>query len=130
MAVPPLSATLHYYHVDVAQLLILNGALAPRDNVGGGVIDKNIQLFLKGTIVSLSMFCFYPKNVYSTRSKQTKISLSSSSPLVMFQGKLGILELILKYVRNPKPQELHIFCQLICLLPTFIEDVPHEETDY
>ena len=78
---PPLSAALHYYHVDVAQLLILNKVLAPLDDdehdVGDGIIDTNIQLFLKGTILSLSTFCCHPKNVYSTRSKQTKLSLSS-----------------------------------------------------
>ena len=84
----------------------------------------NVELFFKGTIIPAASFRRHPKNEYATRSKRIKLSSSSSSPLVMFKGKSGILELISKYAGNPKPQELRIFRQLLVRLPAFIEDVP------
>ena len=68
----------------------------------------NVELFLKGTILPSASFRRHPKNEYVTRSKRMKLSSSSSSsssPLVMLKGKSGILELISKYVGNPKPQK-------------------------
>ena len=84
----------------------------------------NVELFFKGTIIPAASFRRHPKNEYATRSKRIKLSSSSSSLLVMFKGKSGILELISKYTGNPKPQELRIFRQLLVRLPAFIEDVP------
>ena len=83
---------------------------------------ERIHLFLKGTIVSSSTLRRHPKNDYVTRSKRMKVS---PSPLVMFKGKSGILELVAEYVGYPTAaHELRIFRQLIDLLPAFIEDVP------
>ena len=92
---------------------------------------EHFQLFLKGTILSSSTFRRHPKNEYATRSKRMRLSsTTTSSSLVTFKGKSGILELISKYLGNPKPQELRIFRQLIRLLSTFIEDVPFVEEEY
>ena len=91
---------------------------------------EHFQLFLKGTILSSSTFRRHPKNEYATRSKRMRLSsTTTSSSLVMFKGKSGILELISKYLGNPKPKELRIFRQLIRLLSTFIEDVPFVEEE-
>jgi len=113
----------HYWTLDkrVTLLLWAQDAVTTHDN---------FQVFLTGTIIPFTSFRRHPKNEYATRSKRTKVSPSSSSPLVMLKGKSGILELISNYVGTPKPQELRIFRQLIRLLPTFIEDVPEEELDY
>ena len=79
----------------------------------------NVKLFLTGTLVSASSCRRYPKNEYATRShKRMKVVLS---PLVLFQGKSGILELVAAYVEpKPKPHEFHLFRQLIEHLPAFI----------
>ena len=79
----------------------------------------NVKLFLTGTLVSASSCRRYPKNEYATRShKRMKVVLS---PLVVFQGKSGILELVAAYVEpKPKPHEFHLFRQLIEHLPAII----------
>ena len=96
----------------------------------------NFQLFLKGTILAASTFCRHPNNDYATRSnKRLKLAVTtatatattpSSSPLVLFQGQAGILELISHYVGRLPPRDLRTFRQLLVLLPAFIEDVPFE----
>ena len=162
-ACSPLHTALLRGYFDVVHWLILNGALASRDDVDICIIDDivmrrdlgqhdswsedkrlpilswaqdaitthdMIQLFLKGTILSSSSFRRHPNNEYATRSKRMRLSsTTTSSSLVMFKGKSGILELISKYLGNPKPQELRIFRQLIRLLSTFIEDVPFVEEE-
>ena len=95
-------------------------------------VHDNVQLFLTGTIIPSPLFCRHPNNQYATRSKQTKVSPLSSSPLVMVKEKLGILKSVVEYVGYPTPQELDICCQLICLLSAFIDDalfVKEEEED-
>ena len=89
-------------------------------------IHATFQLFLKGSILPASSFRRHPSNYYATRSKRIKVSSSTktTSPLVIFNGKSGILELISEYTGIPKPKELRIFRQLMDLLPAFIEDVP------
>ena len=54
---------------------------------------------------------------------------TTTSPLVIFQGKSGILKLIPKYVGISTEQDLCTFRQLMVLLPAFIEDVPFDEDD-
>ena len=170
-ACSPLHTALLRGYFDVVHWLILNGALASRDDVDICIIDDivmrrdlgqhdswsedkrlpilswaqdaitthdMIQLFLKGTILSSSSFRRHPNNEYATRSKRMRLSstaaASSSSPLVIFKGKSGILELISKYVGVPQPREIRIFRQVMVLLPAFIEDVPFdlvdEDSDY
>ena len=87
---------------------------------GAITIHDNFQLFLKGTIVSTS---FYETG---TTSKRMKLSPSSSlsSPLVIFNGKSGILELISEYVGIPSAKDLRTYRQVNDLLSAFIEDVP------
>ena len=88
----------------------------------------NVHAFLRGTIVSASSssVCRHPKNPYATRShKRRKVS---SSPLVMFKGKSGILELIAHYIAGTS-QQLRTLRQLVNLLPAFIADVPFVEED-
>ena len=89
-------------------------------------IHATFQFFLKGTILPASSFRRHPSNYYATRSKRIKVSSSTktTSPLVIFNGKSGIFELISEYTGIPKPKELRIFRQLMDLLPAFIEDVP------
>ena len=94
----------------------------------------NFQLVLKGTILSSPLFRRHPNHNYATRSnKRMKLALTAAatttSPLVIFQGKSGILELISKYVGISTEQDLCTFRQLMVLLPAFIEDVPFDEDD-
>ena len=82
-----------------------------------------VQLLLTGTIarnnqMPTSLFRRHPNNPYTTRSKGI-----SPSPLVMFKGKSGILELIAHYVAGTK-QQLRTLRQLTDRLPAFIADVP------
>ena len=88
-----------------------------------------VKLFLRGTIVSAASFHRHPKNPYATRSnKRSKVS---PSPLVLFKGKSGILELIAHYIAGT-PQQLRTLRQLVDRLPVFIADVPfviEEEED-
>ena len=95
----------------------------------------NFHLFLKGTILAASTFRRQPNNKYATRShKRIKLVLvvttatatKPSSPLVLFKGKAGILELISQYVGLLPPRDRRIFRQLLVLLPAFIENVPFE----
>mmetsp|Transcript_32990 Transcript_32990/g.38005 ORF Transcript_32990/g.38005 Transcript_32990/m.38005 type:complete len:341 (+) Transcript_32990:56-1078(+) len=93
-------------------------------------IHDHFGLFLKGTIISSSSFRRHPNNDYETRSKRKEmVSATTSSPLVMFKGKSGILELIAEYVGIPKAQEVRTFRQLSILLPAFIEDVPFTQIE-
>ena len=56
--------------------------------------------------------------------------VSPSSPLVIFKGKSGILELIAHYIAGT-PQQLRTLRQLVDRLPALIADVPFviEEED-
>ena len=85
----------------------------------------NVHVFLTGTILSASSsVCRPPKTPYATRSHKRRKGVSpSSSPLVIFNGKSGILELIAHYSAGT-PQELRTLRQLVNLLPAFIADVP------
>ena len=81
---------------------------------------ENMKIFLKGTILSSASFRRHPKNEYATRSnKRMKVS----SPLVVFKGTSGILELIADFVAGT-PQQVRSLHQLLNLLSAFIADVP------
>ena len=154
----PLRIALIRGHFNVVYWCVLNKALSPRDDVDGGGIDDmvmrrdfaqgvfweddirlpilawvrdavathdNVKVFLTGTIVSASSFHRHPKNPYATRSKRTKVA---PSPLVILNGKSGILELIAHYVAGT-PQQRRTLRQLLILLPVFIEDVPFVEEE-
>ena len=69
----------------------------------------NFKLFLKGTIIS-------------TRST----TATTTSPLVMFKGTSGILEVIANYVGIPSAHDVRMFRQLVVLLTAFIEDEPFD----
>lgn len=129
--------------LEVVPWLILNGALSPDGVIDDATMRKdlcpksfwycdnrpkllswaedvvtthsNVRLFLKGTCITS------PSSSYETRNKKRK---TSPSPLVTFNGKSGILELIADHVGNPKANDLRTVCQLIDLLPAFIEDTP------
>ena len=147
----PLRVALHNGHFHVVHWLIRNGALAPLGDANDGGIDdaimridlrqeigdhwqedkrltvlawaqtsvaayENVNVFLTGTLVSASS-----SSVCATRShKRRKVS---PSPLVIFNGKSGILELIAHYSAET-PQQLRTRRQLVNLLPAFIADVP------
>ena len=84
---------------------------------------ENVKLFLTGTIVSASSVRRHSNNPYATRSRKRMKVVSPSSPLVIFKGKSGILELIAHYIAGT-PQQLRTLRQLVNLLPAFIADVP------
>jgi len=134
---------------DTIQWLIRKQALSIRASVEGGGIDDAIMrrdfrqgvsypggevvlewaqdavtthetvklLLLAGTIMSSSSFRRHPNNPYATRSNKRR--KKSSSPLVMFKGKSGILELIAHYVSGT-PQQLRTLRQLLDRLPAYI----------
>ena len=83
--------------------------------------DTVTLLLLTGTIIPASSFRRHPNNPYATRSNKRR--KKSSSPLVMFKGKSGILELIAHYVSGTQ-QELRTLRQLLERLPAYIVDVP------
>ena len=149
----PLRAAFLNNHFNVVKWLILNGALSSSPHAavdGGGIEDAimrrdlrqdgrrlpilawaqtlvaayaNVHVFLTGTILSASSssVCRPPKNPYATRShKRRKVS---TSPLVLFNGKSGILELIAHFVAGT-PQQRHTLRQLVDHLPAFIAGVP------
>ena len=88
---------------------------------------ENVNVFLTGTLVSASS-----SSVCATRSHKRRkvVSPSSSSPLVIFNGKSGILEVIAHFSAGT-PQQLRTLRQLVNLLPALIADVPFviEEED-
>ena len=151
MGISPLRMALIRGQFDVAQYLILKEVLSPRDDVAGGGIDDAtmrrdfdpsdwdndkrrvlrawaqdvvtthdniVKALLAGTMVYR-----HPKNNYATRSKKRR-KLSSSSPLVVFQGTLGVLKVVAEYAIDHTPQELRILRQLSSRLSTFLDDVP------
>ena len=91
---------------------------------------ENVKLFLTGTIVSVSSVRRHSNNSYATRGHKRMKIVSPSSPLVIFKGKSGILELIAHYIAGT-PQQLRTLRQLVDRLPALIADVPFviEEED-
>ena len=91
---------------------------------------ENVKLFLTGTNVSASSVRRHSNNPYATRSRKRMKVVSPSSPLVIFKGKSGILELIAHYIAGT-PQQLRTLRQLVDHLPALIADVPFviEEED-
>ena len=94
---------------------------------------EHVKLFLKGTLVSpsssASSFRYTTNKVYETRStkrrKQLEVpSSSSTSPLLMFTGKSGILKLIGDFAGNPIPKDVRSLRQFVTILSEFIEDTP------
>ena len=76
---------------------------------GAVTVHENLKLFRTGTL--------HP----STSSYET------SSPLVSVKGQSVVLELIAEYCGKPTKAygvHIHIFRQLLHLLPIFIEEVP------
>ena len=49
-----------------------------------------------------------------------------SSPLVVFKGTSGILEVIADYAGKPNARDVRTLRQLLALLPVFIDDTPFE----
>ena len=118
---------------DIVQCCILNGALlAPRDDGDSGGIDDRVmrkdftQVYspIEGwqDDVRLRLLA-WAQNVVTNHDNVTLLS-ASSPPLVIFDGKSGILKLVVDYVGNPTPEELRLFRRLLELLPVFIADVP------
>ena len=150
---------LHHEHFEVAKWLILNGALASNDdgavdnlilrNDLNQAVDEywmddkrrtvltwaqntvaahiNVELFLTGTIMSASSFRRHPKNQYATRSNK-RVNVSPS-PLVIFKGKSGILELVAEYAGYPTAHELRICRELIDRLPVHRDTIFQIEMD-
>lgn len=144
----PLRIALEGQHFDVAKWLILIGALAPHDDIDGGGIDDMVMRrdFRQRHIwrgdtrlpilswaqdavtthdnVSHNVTLFLTGTIHRRPKKQMKVSLSScSSPLMQFNGKYGILELITHYVAGTQ-QQLRTLRQLMDRLPALIADVP------
>ena len=84
--------------------------------------QENVKVFLTGTIVPAASFRRHPKNPYATRSHKRR-KVVSPSPLLLFKGKSGILELIAHYIAGT-PQQLHTLRQLVDRLPVFIAAAP------
>ena len=133
----PLLEALRYYvkngNFDIVQCCILNGALlAPRDDGDSGGIDDRVMRKdftpvyspIEGwqDDVRLRLLA-WAQNVVTNHDNVTLLS-ASSPPLVIFDGKSGILKLVVDYVGNPTPEELRLFRRLLELLPVFIADVP------
>lgn len=96
------------------------------------ITHDNFKLFLKGTIISSASFRRHPKNEYATRSKtipSTTTKSTTSSPLLMFKGTSGILEVIANYVGIPSAHDVRMFRQLMVLLTAFIKDEPFEKIE-
>ena len=132
----PFRIALHFDHVAVWKWLILNGALAPSDDdFDGGVIIDNMMM--RNNICQLDNVPWdddkrltvlaLAQNVVTNHDNVTLLS-ASSPPLVIFDGKSGILKLVVDYVGNPTPEELCLFRRLLKLLPAFIADVPFVPT--
>ena len=79
-------------------------------------LHDNFQVVLTGTILPAASFHRHPHNQYATRST------TNSSPLVMFKGTSGILEMIAAYVGKPNARAVRTLRQLLALLPAVIED--------
>lgn len=90
------------------------------------ITHDNFKLFLTGTIISSASFRRHPKNEYATRSSKSMKVSPSSSPLVVFKGTSGILEVIANYVGIPSAHDVRMFRQLVVLLTAFIEDEPFD----
>ena len=84
--------------------------------------QENVKVFLTGTIVPAASFRRHPKNPYATRSHKRR-KVVSPSPLLLFKGKSGILELIAHYIAGT-PQQVHTLRHLVDRLPVFIAEVP------
>ena len=159
--ISPLRIALHRGHVEVAKLLILLGALSPKN---GGIMEDRIMrrdlchegsewsedkrrsllswahqsvaavpVLLTGTIVSAASASRRPppppKPYDATRRHHKRQKRShASSPLVVLNGKSGILELIAHYVAGT-PHQVRTLQQLITRLPVFMADVPFVEDD-
>lgn len=93
-------------------------------------LQDKFKIFLTGTILPAASLHRHPHNQYATRS-------THSSPLVMFKGTSGILEMIAAYIEKPSARAVRTLRQLLALLPAVIEDTPFstfprrslEETD-
>ena len=152
----PLRAALRNDHDSIVHWLILNGALFLLDDSNiddtmlrnhlypipwfpmdydrrlnvlswaknAVTVHDNFKIFLTGTILPLSSFRRHPKNQYATRS--TANSAMKSSPLVVFKGTSGILEVIADYAGKPNARDVRTLRQLLALLPVFIDDTPFE----
>ena len=153
----PLRVALSRRHFHVARWLILNGALASRDdNVIDDIVmrrdlrqsrawDEDRRLAILAwardavtthdTVkVLLLTGTMVPTSVFRRHpnnpyaTRSNKRRRKSSSPLVMLKGKSGILELIARYVSGTK-QQLRTLRRFNVLLPVFIEDTPFAEED-
>lgn len=96
----------------------------------------NFKLFLLGTMVSISNCRSYRhQNTFDEKQWSNKREkLSTSSPLVVFNGTPNILRLVGDYVEEkPNAKELRTFHQLVPLLSAFVHDTPCQTwkpTDY
>ena len=125
----PLRVALENGHFEVVQWLILNGALALRDDMDGGGIDDAIMRSdlrqgriwredRRRTVVS------WARGAVTTHDNVTV--LLTGMNLFPDEEVPEVLELIAHYVVGTQ-QQLRTLRQLIDRLPAFIDDVPFVE---
>ena len=135
-------------HFNVVYWLILIGALAPRNDVdGGGIDDATMRRDLRQdqenddwSYDHRETVLTWAQTSVANHDNVVKVLLTGMilrsnqtlSPLVVFKGTSGILELIADYVAGTKHQ-LRTLRQLIDRLLDFIAEVPfvdrHEDED-
>ena len=138
----PLSMALDEGHFEVVYWLILNGALALRDDMDGGGIDDAIMRNglrqghewredRRRPILS------WARDAVATHDNIVQLLVTGmivrtnnqeSSLLVTFKGTSGILELIARFVAGTQ-QQLRTQRQLMDRLSTLIDDTPFVEED-